>query len=108
MSSGWTRANQESSHVGAAGVGVVSLRGAPLALPSTATAQFQAVFHTGGALMCVLPVGGAWVIHLLVFYGYQGARRDAEQLGLADLLLDAAVCELAVVVSLQSLLVISK
>ena len=97
MNSGWTLANQESSHVGAARVGVVSLRGASLALPSTATTQFQAVFHTGGALMCVLPVGGARVIHLVVLYGYH-----AEKLGLADLLLDAAVCELAVVVSLQS------
>ena len=84
------------------------MRGAPLVLPSTATAQFQAVVHTGGALMCVLPVGGAWVIHLVVLYGYQGAGRGAEQFGLADLILDAAVCELAVVVSLQSLLVISE
>ena len=41
LSSIWAPASQVSSHVGNAGVGVVSLRGAPLALPSIATAQFN-------------------------------------------------------------------
>ena len=40
FSSIWAPACQDSSHVGKAGVGVVSLRGAPLALPTFATAQF--------------------------------------------------------------------
>ena len=40
----WAPASQESSHVGHAGVGVVSLRGAPLSLPSFATARFQSFF----------------------------------------------------------------
>ena len=40
LSSIWAPASQDSSHVGNAGVGVVSLRGAPLALPTFATAQF--------------------------------------------------------------------
>ena len=36
----WALATQDSSHVGNAGVGVVSFRGAPLSLPTFATAQF--------------------------------------------------------------------
>ena len=41
LSSIWAPACQDSSHVGNAGVGVVSLRGAPGALPSFATSQFE-------------------------------------------------------------------
>ena len=44
MASIWAPASQEACHVGHAGVGVVSLRGAPLSLPSIATAQFQRFF----------------------------------------------------------------
>ena len=40
----WAPACQDSSHVGNAGVGVVSLRGAPVALPSFATSQFKVFF----------------------------------------------------------------
>ena len=56
ISSIWAPASQDSSHVGSAGVGVVSLRGAPLALPSIATAQFKSFFDCGRALRCLLPV----------------------------------------------------
>ena len=41
LASIWSPASQVSSHVGSAGVGVVSLRGAPLSLPTFATAQFK-------------------------------------------------------------------
>ena len=41
MASLWAPASQDSSHVGNAGVGVVSMRGTPVALPSFATAQFK-------------------------------------------------------------------
>ena len=41
LASIWAPANQESSHVGNAGVGVISTKGAPLALPTFATAQFK-------------------------------------------------------------------
>ena len=37
LASIWAPASQNSSHVGNAGVGVVSLRGAPVALPTFAT-----------------------------------------------------------------------
>ena len=40
LASKWSPASQDSSHVGNAGVGVVSLRGAPLSLPTFAAAQF--------------------------------------------------------------------
>ena len=36
-------------------------------------------------------------MHLVVVYGYQGAEEDPEKLGLTNLLLEAALCELAVV-----------
>ena len=38
FSSTWAPASKESSHVGNAGVGVIGLRGAPLALPTFVTA----------------------------------------------------------------------
>ena len=40
----WAPASQDTSHVGHDGVGVVSLRGAPLSLPTFATAQFKRFF----------------------------------------------------------------
>ena len=50
FSSIWAPASQVSSHVGNPGVGVVSLRGAPLALPMFATAQFRSFSSTAGVL----------------------------------------------------------
>ena len=44
LASIWAPASQDASHVGHAGVGVVSLRGAALSLPSIATVQFQRFF----------------------------------------------------------------
>ena len=44
LASIWAPACQDSSHVGNAGVGVVSMRGAPIALPTFATAQFKQFF----------------------------------------------------------------
>ena len=46
---------QDGSH---AGVGIVSLRGAPVALPTFATAQFRRYFDLGRAVRCLLPIGG--------------------------------------------------
>ena len=93
-SSVWSPASQESSHVGHGGVGVVSLKGAPLSLPTSATAQFRRFFDCGRALRCVLPVDSGRFLHLVVLYGYHGADRDAEQLSLTDQLFDAALGEL--------------
>ena len=54
---------QEPSHVGNAGVGVISMRGAPLALPTFATAQFKWFFDCGRTVRCMLPLG--WDAHAL-------------------------------------------
>ena len=91
LSSVWAPASQDSSHVGNAGVGVVSLRGAPLSLPTFATAQFKRFFDCGRAVRCMLPLGTGRFMHLVVLYGYQGADADPEQLALTDHLFDAAL-----------------
>ena len=89
------------------GVGVLSLRGAPLPLPSIATAQFQRFFGCGRAVRCVLPLRGGRVMHLVVLYGYPGgADRDPERLSLTDQLLDAALGELGVVAREQLCLLV--
>ena len=97
LSSVWSPASQDSSHVGNAGVGVVSLRGAPLALPTFATAQFKRFFDCGQVVRCTLPLGLGRFMHLVVLYGFQGADADAEQLALTEQLFDAALGELSVV-----------
>ena len=73
LSSVWAPASQDSPHVGNAGVGVVSLRDAPLFLPTYATAQFKSFFDCGRAVRCVLPLGAGRCMHLFVLCGYQGA-----------------------------------
>ena len=73
------------------------MRGAPLSLPSFATAQFKRFFDGGQAVGCSLPLGAGRFMHLVVLYGYQGADADAEQLVLTDQLFDAALGELGVV-----------
>ena len=78
----WAPASQVSSHVGNAGVGVVSLRGAPLSLPTFATSQFKRFFDCGRAVRCTVPLGSGRFMHLVVLYGFQGADSDAEQLAL--------------------------
>ena len=87
LSSIWAPASQVSSHVGNAGVGVVSLRGAPISLPTFATAQFRRFFDCGRALRCLIPLGSWRFMHLVVLNGYQGADVGAEQLALTEQLL---------------------
>ena len=106
ISSIWARASQDSSHVGNAGGGVVSLRGALLAFPTFATAQFKSFFDCGRAVWCLLPLGAGRFMHLVVLYGYQGADADAEQLALTDHLFDAALSELHAVAAGQPCLLV--
>ena len=96
LSSIWAPASQDSSHVGHAGVGVVSLRGAPLALPTLITAQFKSFFDCGRALRCLFPLANGRFLHVCVLYGFQGADSDAEQFALTEQLFDAALGELYV------------
>ena len=44
--------------------------------------------------------------HLVVVYGFQGASTDSEKLRLTEKLLDAVLCELAVVASGQPCLTV--
>ena len=102
----WAPASLEGGHVGHAGVGVVSLRGAPISMPTFATVGFSEFFHLGRALRCHLPIPGGRIIHLVVVYGFQGASTDSEKLRLTEKLLDAVLCELAVVASCQPSLIV--
>ena len=94
------------SHVGNAGVGVVIVRGARLAHPTFATAQFKRFFDCGRAVRCMLPLGLGRFMHLFVLYGFQGADTDAEQLALTEQLFDAALVELSVVARGQPCLLV--
>ena len=90
-------APQDTSHVGNAGVGVVSLRGAPLTLPVCATVQFKRFFDCGRAVRCTLPLGAGRFMHLVVLYDYQGADADPEHLAVTEQLFGTALGELSVV-----------
>ena len=72
-------------------VGVIRMRGAPVALPTFATAKFGRFFDCGRAIRCLLPVGSGRFKHLVGLYGYQGAESDAEQLALTEQLFRAAL-----------------
>ena len=67
----WAPASQESSHVGNAGVGVISMRGAPLSLPTFATVTVVELFGASS----LLSAGRS--MHLVVLEGYQGGNTDA-------------------------------
>ena len=79
--------------------------GAPLALPSFVTSQFQDFFKLGRVLRTTLPTGKGGVVHLFVVYGYQGAEEDAEKLRLTDRLLQAVLAEARVVCVGQPMLI---
>ena len=63
LASIWARATQDSSHVGNAGVGVVSMRSALVALPTFATVQFRRFFECGRAIRwwVYAPGGVVWL-----------------------------------------------
>ena len=102
----WAPACQESSHVGNGGGGVISMRSAPLALTTFATAQFKSFFECGRAVRCMLLLGFGRFMHLVVLYGYQGADSDTEKVASTDQLLDAALGELSVVALEQPCLLV--
>ena len=94
LASVWAPACQECSHVGNAGVGVISMRGAPIAFLPLPLPSLRCFFDCGRAVRCMLPLGGGRFMHLVVLYGCQGADTDAEQLALTEQLFDAALGEL--------------
>ena len=60
----WAPACQDQIAGGHAGVGVISLGGAPLSLPSFVTPQFQEFFRLGRVLRTTLPTSQGGVVHL--------------------------------------------
>ena len=60
----WSPVCQDQVAGGHVGVGVVSLAGAPLALPSLVTPQFKEFFRLGRVLRTTLPTGKGGVVHL--------------------------------------------
>ena len=101
----WAPACQDRVAGGHAGVGVVSLGGATLSLPSFVTPQFQEFFRLGRVLRTTLPTTQGGVVHLFVVYGYQGAEEDAEKLQLTDRLLQAVLAGAQVVCIGQPMLI---
>ena len=65
-------------------VGVISLHGASLSLPTLLDPSFKEFFRIGRAVRVILPLGNGGVVHLFVIYGYQGAENDSEKLQLSD------------------------
>ena len=101
----WSLACQDQVAGGHAGVGVVSLGGALLVLPTFATSEFQEFSWLGRALRVTLPVGKGGVVHLFVIYVYHWAEDDSQQLQLTDKLLQAVLAEAQVVCTGQLLLI---
>ena len=101
----WAHACQDTIPGGHAGVSVVSLGGAPLALSSFVTPEFREFFRLGRVLRTTLPTGKGGVVHLFVVYGYQGAEENAEKLRLTDRLLQAVLVEAQVVCIGQPMLI---
>ena len=92
-SSVWAPSCQDVIFGGHAGVGVISLHGAPLSLPTLFDPSFKEFFRLGCSL-------GGWfyhwamgIAHLFVIYGYQGAESDPEKLTLTDNLLAPVLAE---------------
>ena len=101
----WAPACQDRVAGGHAGVGVISLGGAPLTLPSFVTPQLHEFFKLGRVLRTTLPTAHGGVVHPFVVYCYQGAEEHAEKLQLTDRLLQAVLSEAQVVCIGQPMLI---
>ena len=99
----WVPACQDQVAGGHAGVGVVSLGGATVALPSCATSEFKEVFRLGRALRVTLSTGMGGVVRLFCSQWISGAEEDSEKLQLADKLVQAVLAEAQVVCVVQLL-----
>ena len=89
----WAPACQDSIPGGHAGVGVLSLKGALLTLPTFFTPEFGEFFRLGRAIGVILPLANGSIAHLFVLYGYQGSYDDPHKHALTNKLLEAVLCE---------------
>ena len=89
----WAPACQDSIPGGHAGVGVVSMKGAPITLPTFSTSHFLEFFKLGRAIRVILPLANGIKAHLFVVYGYQGSSDDPHKLSLTNKLLEAVIGE---------------
>ena len=92
-SSVWAPSCQDVTLGGHAGVGVISLHGASLSLPTLFDPSFKEFFRMGRAMRVVLPSGNGGIGHLFVIYGYHGAESDPEKLQLSEHLFAAVLAE---------------
>ena len=92
-SSVWAPSCQDVTPGGHAGVGVISLHGAPLSLPTLLNSSFEEFFRIGRAMRVILPLGNGGVVQLFVIYGYQGAENDPEKLQFTEHLFAAVLAE---------------
>ena len=81
------------AHVSSAGARLVSLMGAPVYVPSFATAEFESCWHSGRVLHAVVPLGCGLIFRIFGIYGYQGADNDPEKLAVTEKLFQATLAE---------------
>ena len=62
----WAPSCQDVTPGGHAGVGIISLHGAPLSLPTLLDSSFKEFFRIGRAMRVILPLGDGGVVHLFV------------------------------------------
>ena len=93
MVSVWAPACQDSIPGSHAGVGVVSMKGAPLTLPTFFTPEFAEFFRLGRAIRVILSLANGIFTHLFVLYGNQGSCDDPHKLALTNKLLEAVIRE---------------
>ena len=89
----WAPACQDSIPGGHAGVGVISLKGAPITLPTFSNPEFGEFFRLGRAIRVILPLANGRIAHLFVVYGYQGSCDDPHKLALTNKLMEAVIGE---------------
>ena len=93
ISSLWTAACQESSHVGHAGVGIVSLKGAQLVHAVPYAHDFKSVVGLWRVLRCA-PCSRGCCCFVRV---PKGLIQILKKFSVTDLLFQAVLCELSVV-----------
>ena len=92
IASVWSPAFQDTSHVGAGWIGLVSWKGPSLSALHCNT-EFSRIGHMGRALRESLPTGSGRVAPIWGACGFQGAGKGREKLALTELLFHAVVRE---------------